>query len=117
MGVTTSDKSQKARAWVNFDGTGTIGTNMTLRASFNVSSVFKNATGDYTINFTTAMPDANYAVVTSSGDTGSTAMLSLGITDSTSVRSASSVRVKAKWQSAGTTNVSDVNEGHVAIFR
>ena len=50
------------RAWVNFDGTGSTGTNMTIRASGNVSSVYKNGTGDYTITFTTAMPDANYAL-------------------------------------------------------
>jgi hypothetical protein len=44
------------RAWVNFNGTGTVA----IRASGNVSSITDNATGDYTINFTTAMPDANY---------------------------------------------------------
>ena len=47
------------RAWVNFDGTGTVA----IRASGNVSSITDNGTGDYTINFTTPMPDANYAVV------------------------------------------------------
>ena len=46
------------RAWVNFNGTGTV----TIRASGNVSSITDNGVGDYTINFTTAMPDANYAV-------------------------------------------------------
>jgi hypothetical protein len=46
------------RAWVNFDGTTSPGT---IRASGNVSSVTKNGTGDYTINFATAMPDANYS--------------------------------------------------------
>jgi hypothetical protein len=45
------------RAWVNFNGTGTVA----IRASGNVSSITDNSTGDYTINFTTAMPDANYA--------------------------------------------------------
>jgi hypothetical protein len=47
------------RAWVNFNGTGTVA----IRASGNVSSITDNGTGDYTVNFTTAMPDANYAVV------------------------------------------------------
>ena len=47
------------RAWVNFNGTGTVA----IRASFNVSSITDNGTGDYTVNFTTAMPDANYAPV------------------------------------------------------
>ena len=46
------------RAWVNFDGTGT----PAIRGSGNVSSITDNGTGDYTVNFTTAMPDANYSV-------------------------------------------------------
>ena len=45
------------RAWVNFNGTGTVA----IRASGNVSSITDNGTGDYTVNFTTPMPDANYA--------------------------------------------------------
>jgi hypothetical protein len=47
------------RAWVNFNGTTSPGT---IRASGNVSSVTRNDAGDYTVNFTTAMPDANYSV-------------------------------------------------------
>jgi hypothetical protein len=46
------------RAWVNFNGTGTVA----IRASGNVTSITDNGTGNYTVNFTTAMPDANYAV-------------------------------------------------------
>jgi hypothetical protein len=49
------------RAWVNFNGTGT----PAIRASGNVTSITDNGTGDYTVNFTTAMPDANYSVTTS----------------------------------------------------
>lgn len=47
------------RAWVNFNGTGTVA----IRASGNVSSITDNGTGDYTVNFTTAMPNANYSLV------------------------------------------------------
>ena len=47
------------RAWVNFNGTGTVA----IRASANVSSITDNGTGDYTINLTTAMPDINYNVI------------------------------------------------------
>jgi hypothetical protein len=54
------------RAWVNFNGTGTVA----IRASGNVSSITDNATGSYTVNFTTAMPDANYAGVVSGGASG-----------------------------------------------
>jgi hypothetical protein len=46
------------RAWVNFNGTGTVA----IRASFNVSSITDNSTGSYTVNFTNAMPDTNYSV-------------------------------------------------------
>ena len=46
------------RAWVNFNGTGTVA----IRGSGNVSSITDNGTGDYTVNFTTAMADANYNV-------------------------------------------------------
>jgi hypothetical protein len=46
-----------AKAWVNYKGTATV----SIRASYNVSSVTVNGTGDYTINFTNALTDANYA--------------------------------------------------------
>jgi hypothetical protein len=46
------------RAWVNFNGTGTVA----IRGSFNVSSITDNGTGNYTINFTNAMPDTNYNI-------------------------------------------------------
>lgn len=48
------------RAWVNFNGTGTVA----IRSSGNVSSITDNGTGDYTINFTTAMSDANFSAIT-----------------------------------------------------
>jgi hypothetical protein len=52
-----------ARAWVNFNGTGTVA----IRASGNVSSITDNGTGDYTVNFTNAMPDVNYSPQITSG--------------------------------------------------
>jgi len=54
-----SAPSYSARAWVNFNGTGTVA----IRESGNVSSITDLGTGYYTINFTTAMPDANYSIV------------------------------------------------------
>ena len=61
-----------AKAWVNFDGTGTV----RIRGAFNVSSITDNGTGDYTVRFTTAMPDANYsAVCTISGTIATTQMI------------------------------------------
>ena len=46
------------RAWVNFNGTGTVA----IRDSGNVSSITDNGTGNYTANFTNNMPDINYVV-------------------------------------------------------
>jgi len=53
-----------AKAWVNYKGTATRGIN----ASYNVSSVTFNGTGDYTINFTNALADANYSFAASSSN-------------------------------------------------
>ena len=64
-GVTFPDSTsmqtgqQACKAWVNFNGTGTVA----IRGSYNVSSITDNAVGDYTVNFTTAMADANYSAV------------------------------------------------------
>lgn len=54
------------QAWVNFNGTGTVA----IRAAGNVSSITDNGTGSYAVNFTTAMPDANYSSVAGTGDHG-----------------------------------------------
>ena len=51
--------ASQIKAWVNFNGTGTVA----IRSSFNVSSITDNGTGDYTINFTNPMSDTNYAVI------------------------------------------------------
>ena len=51
------------RAWVNFNGTGTVA----IRDSGNVSSITDNGVGVYTVNFTTNMPDANYSAVATAG--------------------------------------------------
>jgi hypothetical protein len=55
---TSSVEMYLARAWVNFNGTGTVA----IRASGNISSITDNGAGDYTVNLTTAMADANYCV-------------------------------------------------------
>jgi hypothetical protein len=56
-----------AKLWVSFNGSGTVA----IRASFNVSSITDVGTGQYTINFTTALADANYAVALSTTDLNS----------------------------------------------
>ena len=79
-----------AKAWVNFNGTGTVA----IRGSFNVSSITDNGTGDYTINFTTVMSNANYAVagisIEASGTSGGFGAF---ITGNQAYQTTSSVRV------------------------
>jgi len=94
------------RAWVNFNGTGTVA----IRASGNVSSITDNGTGDYTVNFTTAMPDANYSVSgtagwLNSGDHGYVSPIAL---------TTSSVRVGTSLRTVGANDRDPVS---VAIFR
>ena len=60
LNATGSAPVYACRAWVNFDGTGTV----SIRESGNVSSITDNGTGDYTVNFATAMPDNDYAIGT-----------------------------------------------------
>ena len=73
---TSSDNviNGSAKAWVNFNGTGTVA----IRASYNVSSITDNGTGDYTVNFTNALPDANYAFTVGQQFTTSTGATDIG---------------------------------------
>lgn len=93
-----------AKAWVNFQG-GNGNTAGTINASFNVSSITVNAAGDYTANFTTAMPDANYVVSGSSryGDNaaGQRWLAIYSNTTLTNSMNASYVRCVSAYQNGG----------------
>ena len=66
-GPITMTGQYAAKAWVNFNGTGPVA----IRASGNVSSITDLAAGEYQVNFTTAMSDANFATnVTASTNSG-----------------------------------------------
>ncbi len=93
------------RAWVNFDGTGTVA----IRASGNVSSITDNGTGRYTVNLTTAMPDVNYAGLISCGDASGIGRYIGGIVSSTSA-------FLVKTDSSGGTALDQPNI-YVAIIR
>jgi len=99
-----------ARAWVNFNGTGTVA----IRASGNVSSITDNGAGDYTVNFTTAMPDANCSVAGSAkeADSGTTDTV-FKIAEVASNPAAGSVRVI----SGGASSAWDSNTVMVSVFR
>jgi hypothetical protein len=99
----------KCRAWVNFNGTGTVA----IRASGNVSSITDNGVGDYTVNFTTAMPDANYAISVSSDNLTNAAVISF-VRSATAVPTVSAVRVGAL---SASLVAADSPYYTVAIFR
>lgn len=67
IGTGGINQTRIAKAWVNFNGTGTVA----IRSSYNVSSITDNGTGDYSVIFSTAMSDANYCMNMNSGDKAS----------------------------------------------
>ena len=95
------------RAWVNFQGTGTVA----IRASGNVSSITDLSTGQYAVNFTTAMPDANYQVTGAVGTLpANSGWADLNILDASAAPSTTSVRVGTigynSWQDSTIATVS-----------
>ena len=93
-----------AKAWVNFNGTGTVA----IRASFNVSSITDNGTGQYTVNFTTAMLDGNYSAIVS-GATYSRVFTATGTPTTSAVSIASTISTTGTYE--------DNSYYFVAIFR
>lgn len=92
-----------AKAWVNFNGTGTVA----IRRAFNVSSITDNGTGNYTVNFATAMSDADYSGVMGNGG---------GYNDAGSgVKTASAFQVFT-YNFANPPTAADRNPVSVAIF-
>jgi hypothetical protein len=97
------------RAWVNFNGTGTVA----IRASGNVTSITDNGTGDYTVNFTNAMPDTSYAVATQDQLTVNTTYAADNSTKPY-VFATGSLRVRTSF---GATSLEDRAVVMVSIFR
>jgi hypothetical protein len=101
------------RAWVNFNGTGTVA----IRASGNVTSITDNATGDYTVNFTTAMPDINYTTVAqTSSDSGTALIVNINSNSANNTApTTSATRMLTFTRSGGTAT--DSPYVNVSIFR
>lgn len=91
------------RAWVNFNGTGTVA----IRGSGNVSSITDNGVGLYTVNFSNSMTDANYAVSGSGNDLVSTSI----VTTNNLTPAYVSLRL------TNTSSTGDNAQVHIAIFR
>jgi hypothetical protein len=110
--------SGAAKAWVNFNGTGTVA----IRASFNVTSITDNGTGDYTVNFTSALEDANYVVnVSAPMYTTSNGSVTAKVYGSGTVGLAglqSTTQIRVCWTDiGGTANFYDPANYYVSIFR
>jgi hypothetical protein len=97
------------RAWVNFNGTGTVA----IRGSGNVTSITDNGVGDYTVNFTTAMPDANYSGQVCIGTLGASDGVGGGYTAATLI--AASFRIRTLNASQSTAK--DFDAVYVTIHR
>lgn len=116
-GITYPDSSLQAtgnglaKAWVNFNGTGTVA----IRAAFNVSSITDHATGAYTANFTNPMADANYGIVATSGD-GPNSNYYVVQVSSVTAPTASTVRVQTMTQNSGNPAALDHSRVSIAIF-
>jgi hypothetical protein len=95
----------QCRAWVNFDGTGTVA----IRGAGNVSSITDNGTGSYTINLATAMPDTNYGVNIAHGTSGAVGRYAGYNNTSTSA-------IAVKFQD-GSATLQDNPNNTVSIFR
>jgi hypothetical protein len=99
------------RAWVNFNGTGTVA----IRAAGNVSSITDNGTGDYTINFATAMPDSDFCYVFgSNGNSVDNPNAYIIKSYGTTGLSSSTLRIVCAIESGTQLDVTNIN---VAVFR
>lgn len=106
------------RAWVNFNGTGTVA----IRASGNVTSITDNGTGDYTLNFTNAMPDTNYTIIgTCMGGYTGTNYVICGVknasTSNTKTTTTAQITTGVVSSTAGGGSLIDHDQISVGIFR
>jgi hypothetical protein len=101
------------QAWVNFNGTGTVA----IRASLNVSSITDNGVGDYTVNFATAMIDADYCFLVNGGalNSGTPSLINGAGYDSLSVPTTAGIRIGTGVGTAAT--LADYERVCVSIFR
>lgn len=104
------------KAWVNFNGTGTVA----IRASYNVTSVTDNGTGNYTVNFTNAMADANYGVSLaatgfSTASAASAIVISGAASTGAATKTTTALRVLTGYTGANT--LVDTAECNVSVLR
>jgi hypothetical protein len=111
--IGTTEQGQLCKAWVNFDGTGTVA----IRASYNVSSITDNGTGDYTVNFTNALADANYSSIVSVSLGGSYNFAMPNSNSSATITAPTTSAMRFAVIYFNGTAWSDPTYAHVAILR
>jgi hypothetical protein len=109
ISTSTANVINGAKAWVSFNGTGTVA----IRASYNVSSITDNGTGDYTVNFTNSFADVNYATTVTAGSSGPTSSSQAG---SYTYGNPLTSKINVGTNNAGGT-LTDMPFVGVAIFR
>jgi hypothetical protein len=112
LNATGSAPVYGCRAWVNFNGTGTVA----IRGSGNVSSITDSGVGIYTVNFTTAMPDANYAAVSMAGQYGGGVSGTLGFNADNNIRTTTTYGFYTVVTTTPTSTV-DLANISLAFFR
>ena len=104
-----SAPSYSARAWVNINTSGTV----SIRQSGNVSSVTDTATGQYTVNFATAMPDNGYSIVGSPSENGANTIILIFARTGAS-KTINGCYMQTLIDSGGFVDTYDIN---IAVFR
>jgi hypothetical protein len=113
LNATGSAPIYACRAWVNFNGIGTVA----IRASGNVSSITDNGTGNYTVNFTTAMPTADYCALVTSipKGTGNNVNFTYGVFPG-GTKTTTALQVAVGGASNATGFTVDYDQVNVAVF-
>ena len=105
---------QLVKSWLSYNGSSPA-----VRGSFNVSSVTKGGTGDYTVNFTNTLTDANYSVVTASGNdnTANAGLRGLNPLETQTAPTSSAIRIGSWVCPTGTRTVEDTSYANVTVNR
>jgi hypothetical protein len=113
VGTGGINQARIAKAWVKFDGSAAAAS--MIQSSYNVSSMTDNGTGQWAVNFSTAMSDSDYSAVASfggsSGYSNSVGCARIGGSSTTSL-----VQVSSSWDSSGTHTYYDFPQIHVQVF-
>ena len=110
--ISMRNTSREAKAWVNFNGTGTVA----IRSAENVTSITDNGTGDYTVNFTNALPDVNYNATGFVSDSLIVAK-SYTVDNPSTVKTVSAFQINTVWVNATTSRtLQDMSDIYLTFF-